>query len=346
MNKLKILLLTLCLTSLSVEAATTKERLYYQVEAGDTFGTVIFSLGYIRLWTGSAYVNKFKNRIDPKEVNRVEIGDKIYFDESEIIFKKNIRREGNQIFFHRKIRKLKDWRELREREKTKEDLPQAPEMIVLEKKDEVRVFDNTKSSHEIYLGAGGFIAQDMEKDNATETNTMTGLQPLVQLKGIYSHSAIGSMAVDVLAKKIMNADFSFPINTDVRLQYIPKFINLGPINLAFSYSMLKHSYAGKPVDEVKEYELSAQFAGIGLVLPRGFYWYEIYLEKSLAARTVSNDKSITLSSGWRLDSELIYPWGPRWRIIPGINYYTTENPSKKYEMSVLELRTTISWLFN
>ncbi|MCM2348581.1 MAG: hypothetical protein NDI69_01080 [Bacteriovoracaceae bacterium] len=346
MNKLNILLLALCLSSLNVEAASTKAKLYYQVEAGDTFGTVIFSLGYIRLWTGSAYVNKFKNRINPKELNRVDVGDKIYFDESEIIFKKNIRREGDRIYFHRKIRKLADWRELRAREKIEEDLPKAPESIVLEKKDEVRVFNNTKSSYEIYLGAGGFVAQDMETDNATETTTMTGLQPLVQLKGIYSHSAMGSMAVDVLAKKIINADFSFPVNTDFRLQYIPKFINLGPVNLAFSYSMLKHSYAGKPVDEVKEYELSAQFAGIGLVLPRGSYWYEIYLEKSLAARTVSNDKSISLGSGWRLDSELIYPWGPQWRIIPGINYYTTENSSKKYEMNVLELRTTISWLFN
>lgn len=346
MSILKNTFIVIFLMASMTWALANDQKIYYQIERGDSLGSVIFSLGYIKLWTGSAYVNKFKNRINPQGSDLVAVGDKIYFNEDEIIFKKNVRREGNRIFFHKKIKKIKDWKILMAQEKIQGSVPESPRSVVLETKNETKAFDKKNSSYEIYLGAGGFVAQDMEKDQATQTDTMTGLQPMVQLKGVYSHSAWGSLAVDILTKKIINADFSFPINTDFRFQYLPKFINLGPVNLAFSYSMLKHSYAGKPLDEVKEYELTAQFAGVGLVLPRSSYWYEFYLEKSLSAKTESNEKNITLKNGWRFDSELIYPLGRKWRVIPGINYYMTENKSESYEMNVLELRTTVAWLFD
>lgn len=338
---MKILLICLLLTT---TVFAQDKKIYYEVEKGDTFGSVLFSMGYITLWSGSAYVNKFKHKITPSPVDKVKVGDKVYFDESEIVFKKNVEIKDDRIFFKRKIHKLDEWKELAAIEETK-DAPEAPQELVVESDKAVQVYSNATSSFEIYAGAGGFVARDVEADRSTSTTTMTGIQPMAQVKGIYSHSSIGSLAVDVLAKKIFNSEFSFPVNTDFRFQYIPKWINLGDINLAVSYSMLKHSYVGKPEEEEKEYELSANFVGVGFVWPKETYWFEVYLEKALASETESDDQTIKLNEGWRVDSELIYPLTRTLRLIPGINYYTTKNSSKEYQMTVLELRSTIAWEF-
>lgn len=342
-NNVLILALLMVLCFLTGKARAEEKQLFYQVEKGDTFGTVIFSLGYIRLWSGSAYVNKFKNRITPTTVNKVAVGDRVYFNQSEIIFTKNVNIEGNRIFFKKKIRKLKEWKELMAQEENQNPEPE-PELLIVQSKnkEEKKVYTRSRSDYDLYVGGGAFMARDVELDRASKTTTMTGFQPMVQLKGIYSHSSIGSLAIDVLAKKIFNKEFSFPVNTDFRLQYIPKWIDLGSVNLAASFSTITHSYVGIPEEDEKEYTLKANFLGLGVVLPKGSYWYEIYIEKAISSTTKSDDQTITLDEGWRLDSELIYPLGDDWRLIPGINYYTTKSGADDYQMTVLELRTTIA----
>lgn len=342
MKNVFILILSFVLSSFAF--AETK-KLFYIVEKGDTFGSIILSLGHLKLWSGSAYVNKFKNKVSPKEVSQVNPGDKIRFSETEIIFRKNIEVEGDQIFIKKKIKKIAQWEEQRKLEEAVKPT-KAPEVVIVEKEDSTVVYENKNWTMDLYPGFGGFLAQDGEQDRSTQTKTQTGLQPMLQLKGIYSHSSVGSIAFDVLAKKIINSKFSFPVNTDFRLQYIPKWIDLGNVNLAVSYSRLRHSYVGKPLDEEIEYELQASFLGVGLVWPRESWWYEIYLEKAVNGKTESDEQDIALHEGWRIDSELIYPVSKKLRIIPGINYYTTKNSSQNYQMSVFELRSTLVWELN
>lgn len=340
---MKKILILLCF-SLPFTASASETK-YYLVEKGDTLGSVVLSMGYLKLWSGSAYVNKFKNKVSPRKVHNVSVGDKIYFDESDIIFKKNIRIEGDRIFIVKKIIRIAEWKA----QKAAEDIsgaPAVPVKVVLESEKTTHVYENKSWSFDLYTGLGLFSARDVENDRSTQTTTMTGLQPIVQMKGIYSHLKVGSIAFDVLAKKIFNSKFNFPVNTDFRFQYLPKWIDLNFMNLAFSWSTLRHSYVGNPEDEAKEYELSADFVGMGLVWPRESYWYEIYIEKAISGEARSNEQTITLKDGWRIDSELIYPVSKKLRIIPGINYYTTKNSSLNYQMSVLEFRSTLVWELN
>jgi hypothetical protein len=194
----------------------------------------------------------------------------------------------------------------------------------------------------LYPGTGGFVASDKEVDRSTITSTFTGLQPLIQIKGIYSNERFGSLSFDLFAKKIFNDQFSFPVNLDWRLQFVPKWNFTDSFHFALSHSIIKHSYVGKSSSLEIPYELKSRFIGLGLVFPKELYWFELYIEKAYTGDSKSTELTQDASRGWRVDSELVYPVSTHWRVLPGVTYYKVDSNQAEYSFSVFEARLILS----
>jgi hypothetical protein len=340
---MKILLLAV-LVSLVPDAYP--KDFYYKVEEGDQIGTVLLSLGHSQLWSKQGKVNHFKKQ-SKRKVNRIFPGNTLKISEEDILFKKNVTFLENDYF--RLIKKIKTASEYQDLLKEEESIvEQTPKEFPLEvvgndqKNPEEESKEKSISSFNLYLGAGGFIASNHETNTGLSTKTFTGLQPLVQLKGIYSHSIVGSFSFDLLSKKIISSDYSFPINIDYRLQFLPKWNISESFKLALSHSVVRHSYVGKGLTKDVSYELRTNFLGIGFVWPQEEFWFEGYIEKAYYGETSSSLATIKDCEGIRLDTELVYPLYNNWKIIPGLNYYSVENDNQKYKLSVLETRVTFA----
>lgn len=197
-----------------------------------------------------------------------------------------------------------------------------------------------KQSHEfnLYPGVGFFTASNYEDDRGVKTSTFSGVQPMIQFKGIYSSDLFGSVSVDLMTKKIINSQFSFPINLDYRMQFVPKWNFTDTFRFALSLSTLKHSYVGKSSTVEVPYELTSHFIGLGVVVPHDHFWYELYVEKAFSGEAKSSELTQKTTNGIRIDTEVVYPIYKEWRILPGINYYYVKNSSTNYAFSVLESR--------
>ena len=337
---------------------------YYQVEGNDQLGVIFLSIGYRRLWTNDGQVNLFKRKLNKKFPKNLFEGSILKINEADILFKKNILIEGNYFKIINKIKTLEQYDALQNKLVNESNLPIKTESIPSievvklipetpqKTQESVQEINSKKTkiaevvqSFNIYPGLGGFFAKDLEKDRLTTSSTFSGLQPMLQFKGIYSHSEFGSIAIDILAKKIINNKYSFPVNTDFRLQVIPEWNFTNYFRIALSHSIITHSYVGKNTDTDIAYKLKSNFIGLGFVVPKDNFWFELFFEKAYKGQTSSNEATQEASSGLRIDSEIVYPISNDWRIIPGLNYYQLKQNSTNYSLSVFELRTVLSRSF-
>lgn len=335
------------------------EDLYYQVEKNDQIGSILLSLGHINLWSRDQKVNQFKKQQNIDSSDKIWEGAFLKFSDDNIIFKNNIIRFKDSFKFKKKINTLSQYYEMQNQEVVND------EQITRKNFSKIEVFDQKKSdvhqktvipkkevvneetvhSLNLYPGIGGFIASDQEEDRGVSTSTFTGLQPLIQFKGIYSTDLFGSLSIDLLSKKIISSKFSFPINLDYRVQFVPKWNLSDGFKLAFSHSTIRHSYVGKSSNIETSYELKSNFVGIGMVVPRDNFWLEMYLEKAYSGKTTSKEQTINANQGLRIDAELVYPIYRQWTIIPGLNYYRLKDPVSNYKLSVFETRLVLAMEF-
>lgn len=318
----------------------------YEVEKGDTLGTILLSLGHLKLWKPQGMVNHFQQRAPELGTGQLIRGREISIPEEYIVFKSNVTLKDDKLTFVKKIKTQPEFRELL----SKQDAVVPVDHEVSKKEEPAPTKVPPEPSQPIglslYPGAGLFLALNQAENNGVMTVTQTGIQPMAQLKGIYSNALLGAFSFDVLAKKIINPKYSFPINLDYRLQYLPQWNVSESYRLALSYSILRHSYVGKGAGEEEAFQLNTQFAGLGFVLPRDVFWFEVYLEKEVSGETKSDTYNVSTKNGWRLDSELIYPIGPHWKIIPGINYFRFEDKSQSYKFHVVETRLIFARQFD
>lgn len=343
MKKITAASLILCTSLVSAK------DFFYKVEQKDQLGIIFLSLGHRRLWQKDGKVNQFKKSSSLKTVDKVRIGDILKIDEKDIIFKKNVTIEKDYIHLKKKIKTMPEYKialnaegideqDLSEQELPKIEVVQASEVPVSEAP--VEEVEEVKSIHsfDLYPGIGGFVANDTEEDRSVKTETFTGLQPLVQLKGIYSSDLFGSLAIDLLTKKIFTDNFSFPINFDYRIQLLPKWNISDNFKLAVSVSSIQHSYVGKSNETEVAYKLTSNFVGVGMVIPTDKFWFEFYVEKAIDGETTSGVQTQNTSEGWRFDTELVYSLYDKWRLLPGINYYKIEDETTDYSLGVFETR--------
>ena len=334
------------------------EDYYYKVEKKDQLGVILLSLGHKKLWPKDGKVNQFKKSSSLKNPGLISVGDILKINENDVVFKKNITIEESFIRFNKKIKTLPefdqalseegiDYQQIAVKELPKievvaiDAVPQNKELekvVEVEKEGEFYPTPETIHSLNLYPGIGGFVASDKEVDRNLKTDTYTGLQPLVQLKGIYSNSLFGSLAIDLLTKKIITDKFSFPINFDYRLQFLPKWNISDNFKLALSHSVVQHSYVGKSNSTEIAYELKSNFVGVGLVIPTESFWFELYIEKAYTGDTKSVEKTQSTSNGIRFDTDMVYSLYDKWRLIPGINYYKVKDKNTVYSLEVVEAR--------
>lgn len=321
------------------------KSLSYEVEAKDQLGSILLSLGHRKLWNKSGKVHYFKRSFKSKLPSKLIPGMIIHLDESEVNFKKNVIIDGGNLKILRKIKTLDEFDELLKAENLQIT---EPENLQVSESDKNVTYEVEKSvnapesSFSFYPGIGFFVSSNAEKDNQISTTTFSGLQPLVQIKSIYSNDLYGAISVDVLAKKIISGKFKFPINLDYRLQFIPKWNFTDYFRFALSHSKVSHSYVGKHSDSDIGYELKSGFIGVGLVLPLDYYWFEFYIEKMYLGQTSSLEYVQNDLAGFRLDSELVYPLTSKFKLIPGASYYNLKNESSEYRIRVFEARLSIA----
>ena len=307
--------------NLSLPTLVWAKDYIYRIERGDTYGNILLSIGHENVWSDKTLINTFLHK-DPKvdKIKNLHVGKVLHIPLEMIKFRKNVRASQGRIQIIRKISKLSEFRELAEQEK-------------IEIKTEYR------SLKTLYMGAGGFYANNTYQFEDTKSVTKSGLQPVIQAKFIWSHEAFGSLAFDIFAKKIFNNQFSFPLNIDGRIQFLPKYNLPGDFKLALSHSFLKHSYAvGEESSKGSVQKLNGRFIGLGVVVPKDNFWYEFYFEKMYAGTNESKLGNISVKDGWRIDSELVYPIFDKWKFIPGVNYFQFDNSAKKANLNVWELR--------
>ncbi len=356
----KILISMLLLYSTSIFA----KDIFYQVEPNDQLGMIFLSLGHPNLWSTDGKINQFKKTSNFKYLDTIKPGQLLTIQDSDVNFKNNVIINDDHFKFKNKIWTNAEFLELQKNEgqnsleQTQKsesvkinlsdvtDYSQSASEKNLPTQEKTEVLNQrNQQSLDLYLGAGAFIASDNENDRDVLTNTMTGLQPLVQIKAIYSNEFFGSVALDLLTKKIISDKFSFPINLDYRVQYLPKWNISDSCKLAISYSFLQHSYVGKNSDIEIPYELKTSFLGIGLVFPQDNFWFEFYIEKAYQGTTKSVERSQLANSGMRIDTELVYPLYKTWKILPGLNYYQLKDSTANYTFSVYEARLTVAHEF-
>ena len=326
--------------------------LVYQFDKGDDLGGVLISFGYKQLWTGEKAINKFKNRIKTRKLSSIQTGRLFNIELEEIKFKKNISISENNVFLIRKIKTIKEWEEINQNEMSnvtptdlmsqKEPTPPAKDLEVLvpEVLETKEIEVTNDSTLKLFGGGGIFLANDSEIDRNVKTSTYTGIQPMLDFKLIYSHSQLGSVASELMLKKILNSGYQFPLNYDFRFQVLPQYFQLNNFQFAVSYSTNTHSYIGKPSVREIEYELNSHFFGLGMIYQNRDFWVELYIEKAMSGQTKSSEKSLTIDQGMRLDAEVIYPINDKWSLIPGLNY--SQYKGANYQINVIETRLNIT----
>ncbi len=184
----------------------------YEVAKNDQLGIILFSLGHRRLWSKDGMVNQFKKI--PK--NLLE-GAVLRIPEKDIIFKQSVIIQNDRIKFVKKFRSLTDYNIALKNENissstsaslepdTKIDfaLPETKQEEVVAQPEVEEVWPAIHSFN-FYPGIGAFLASNTEYDRDVTTRTLSGLQPMIQLKGIYSSDLFGSLSIDFLTKKIVS----------------------------------------------------------------------------------------------------------------------------------------------
>lgn len=333
---------------------------FYKVEENDQLGVILLSLGHKRLWSKDSQVNLFKKKFHLKLPNKLYKGNILKFNEKDLIFKKNIVFDDSYFQITTKAKNLSQFNELLRNEKFQNEeitesettplieIVNLPDSISTDSKLQTgtppAVLPDTETIHSfnVYPGIGAFLTIDSEKDGTISSSTFSGLQPMIQLKGIYSNTSVGTICLDLLAKKIITNKFSFPINSDYRFQVVPKWNFTEHFRFAISHSIITHSYVGKSSETEIVYKLNSKFIGFGIVVPSDIFWFEIFFEKAYSGETKSIESTKQATKGYRLDSELVYPIAKNWRILPGLNYYKLEKNSADYSLSVVELRAVLA----
>lgn len=342
------------------------EDYFYKVEKKDQLGVILLSLGHKKLWPKDGKVNQFKKSSSLKDPGLISVGDILKIHESDVVFKKNITLDNGFIKFNKKIKTLPEFDQALSEEgidsqqvavkelpiievvtkdavsKNNEQEQEQEKVVEVEMEDDSTPAPEAIHSLNLYPGIGGFVASDNETDHNLKTDTFTGVQPMIQLKGIYSNSLFGSLAVDLLTKKIITNKFSFPINFDYRLQYLPKWNISDNFKLALSHSVVQHSYVGKSQSTEIAYELKSNFVGVGLVIPIKSFWLELYVEKAYTGETKSLEKTQSTSKGFRFDADMVYSISDKWRLIPGFNYYKVKDKNTVYSLDVMETRLVLA----
>lgn len=337
------LILVLIIAGLSLNVSWAEDY-FYKVEENDQLGVIFLSLGHKKIWSKSGKINQFKRTSRLSVPRRFARGAFLKISESDILFKGNILIKNKYITFKKKIRNLAEFEEYefsKNLTTSKEEQTTAAPAIgeVKEVTEQPTTFSHSLNLHP---GIGGFVGSNKETDRSTTTSTFTGIQPVIQIKGIYSNERFGSLSFDLFAKKVFNNQFSFPVNLDGRLHFVPKWNFTDFFHFALSHSMIKHTYVGKSSSQEIPYELKSRFIGLGLVFPHDLYWFEIYLEKAYMGDTKSTELTQDVSKGWRMDSEIMYPVSTHWRILPGVNYYKVVSKQTEYSFSVFEARLILS----
>lgn len=320
------------------------KTLTYTVENNDQLGTLFLSIGHKKLWAKNGIINILSKELEVKDVSIITPGKRLKIPEDYILFKKNITQKNDDFFIIKKINTLKEYEELLKNENLKEsDVAKDNETFEIEIDEE----ENNKEKKVVhtfnfYPGVGFFLANNSERDQAATTTTFTGLQPIVELKAIYSNDSFGSLSADLLTKKIFNSGESFPLNIDYRLQFVPLWNFTDYFRFAFSHSVLVHSYKGKHIENNTNYKLTSRFFGLGFIVPSDRYQFEFYFEKAYRGETTSTQYTQNTKDAFRIDAEVIYSFNEKWRLIPGINYYNLKDQNTLYELSIFEARFVLA----
>lgn len=319
---------------------------YYRVEKDDQLGIIFMSIGHLKLWNYDGKVNLFKRSFHSVSPDVIKSGVVLRLDDEDIILKANVEFLEKDFFrIKKKIRTKEEFNLLVQNENIDLNKVKLPSVDLVEKQSS-NVTIHSYKSFVLYAGAGGFVSRTQEKSEDASNSTFSGLQPIVQAKAIYSHTKIGSLSFDGFAKKIFTGQFSFPVNFDYRFQYLPIWNFQKYVRLAFSHSAIKHSYVGKADGEDKPFLLKSKFIGVGLVVPQDTFWYEFYFEKAYEGQmsSSSGNESRHSSGGYRFDTELVYPYSKKWRLIPGLNYYVLSDKQTD-RFTVLEARLILGYEF-
>lgn len=324
------------------------QPLNYEVQKNDQLGTIFLSLGHKKLWPRDGKVNLFKQRIDTKIPKKIWPGQILKIEKNDILFTKNVKIENDKIIILKKIKNLKDF----------EEQSKIEGMVELSVNENVKLnLEESSSSNDLstdtkdmssndslvfYPAIGFFFAQDKETTSSFSTNTQTGLQPLIQVKAIYSNELYGSVSTDLLIKKIFTSQFNFPINFDYRIQLLPNVTQLSPFRVAISHSVIAHSYVGKQFNKDEQYKLTSNFIGIGFIYPMDDQWFELYFEKAYNGKIKGPRSKMNATEGFRIDSEYIFPVLDDINLIPGLNYYSLKQNNGSYKLDVYELRLTMA----
>jgi len=328
---------------LSSYASYSKDY-FYRVEDNDQLGVVFLSLGHLKLWPKDGKINQFKKSSQYKIPNKIYAGSILKIADSDIVFLSNINIDKNDfITFKNRIKTVEEFESFARTEHlSKDKIENTPAPRIIESEKSPKQVTLYTHSLNLYPGLGGFVANNREIDREVTTKTFSGLQPLLQVKAIYSTDLFGSLSIDLFTKKIFNNQFSFPVNLDYRIQLVPKWNFTDFFHFALSHSIIKHSYVGKSSTAEIPYELKSNFVGLGLVFPRENFWFELYVEKAYRGESKSPESTQDTSKGWRIDSEAVYPLSQNWRLLPGINYYKIDSKQTEYSFSVVEARMVLS----
>jgi hypothetical protein len=194
-------------------------------------------------------------------------------------------------------------------------------------------FKKSSNRLKVFPAIGLFATNNKETDQQTATTNFSGIQPMIELKTIYSNDLFGTLAIDLLTKKIIKNSLNLPINFDYRIQYIPKRNFTGNIKFSISHSTITHSYIGKHSEADLTYKLKSHFIGLGFIIPKDHSWFEFYFEKAYSGEASSSESTQKASKGFRLNTEWIYPISDKFRIIPGLSYYSLKQTSTQYQLS-------------
>jgi hypothetical protein len=329
-----------------MSASSWAQTYFYRVEESDQLGVIVYSLGHTSLWDQVGAVNFFKKSQQLADPNQIYAGSIFKLRESDIVFKDNVLRNGKWITFKKKISTRAEFAAmLALRPKTERRRNAGPLRIGVVKgsrQPQKLIRPANQFATQLYLGGGGFIARNSETTAGVQTQSLTGLQPMAQLKVISTATNWGSVSVDALAKKILNAPFEFPVNFDYRLQLLPRWSAVKNVRFAVSLSEVRHSYVGKVAGEDTAFDLRSRFAGLGVVIPQEKSWFELYVEKAFAGRVRPRGDGAgkSASGGYRVDTEYVFPLGG-WYLIPGLNYYALST-NKDYRFNVIEGRLSFA----
>jgi hypothetical protein len=320
---------------------------FYRVEENDQLGVIVYSLGHTSLWDQVGAVNFFKDTQRLAEPNQIYAGSIFKIQESDIVFKDNVQRRGKWITFKKKIRTRAEFAAaLALRPKAERRRSAGPLRIGVVKRSQQSqklIRPANQFATQLYLGGGGFIARNAETAAGVRTESLTGLQPMAQVKGIFTATHWGSVSLDAMAKKILNAPFDFPVNFDYRLQLLPRWSAGKNLRFAVSLSEVRHSYVGKAASEDIAVDLRSRFAGLGVVIPQEKSWFELYVEKAFDGRVRPRGEGAGKSAtgGYRVDTEYVSPFAGAWFLIPGLNYYALST-NNDYRFHVIEARLTFA----